>query len=168
MCWRIPLSPSTPANNESRRFAHAATSAEIMRSRKERHRDLTQFSRRRKTVLSKADELRRDCRADVYPVIRRESKIYMYTSSQTADWPPSDQQIVSCPSLYPQSCGSLMKHQIQAWPLPSYFGPMELENLRTCQKIRKGAKKQRCSSNSTDSTYAMDKDVCEVSKDGSL
>lgn len=71
------------------------TPDDILMSRRERHRDLTQFSRRRRTVLMKVDELHRDCHADVYLVVRREGKIYTYTSSDAVDWPPSEEELVS-------------------------------------------------------------------------
>lgn len=76
---------------------HAPSAAEILSSRRERHRDLTQFSRRRRTVFKKVDDLHRDCQADVFLMVRREGKVYAYISKEDADWPPSEECLVSGP-----------------------------------------------------------------------
>lgn len=68
---------------------------EILTLRKLRHRVLTQFSRRRKTVLLKADQLHRDCQADVYLVVRWEGKTYTYKSIDDKNWPPPEEELVS-------------------------------------------------------------------------
>jgi len=52
-----------------------------------------QFRRRTKSLLKKADELKRLCGAEVYLVIRRGGKFYTYSSLENS-WPPSPETIV--------------------------------------------------------------------------
>ena len=52
------------------------------------------FQRRKKSLVSKANELKLLCDADVYLLIRRRGKFYTY-SSLANSWPPSPETIVS-------------------------------------------------------------------------
>ena len=54
-----------------------------------------QFSRRKLTVIKKADELARFCHADVALIIRRKGRYYTYQSIDHEQWPPTRSEIVS-------------------------------------------------------------------------
>lgn len=87
--------PSRPSTSIFVAQPYSLKDSDILASRRERHRDLTQFSRRRRTDLTKVDELHRDCQAEVFLVIRREKKVYIYNSEDAADWPPTLKGMVS-------------------------------------------------------------------------
>ena len=54
------------------------------------------FTRRKATLLSKANELAQLCNVDVYLVVRGQRKYHTYSSTTRTDlWPPNPQMIVS-------------------------------------------------------------------------
>jgi len=53
-----------------------------------------QFSRRRPSLIKKADQLARLCNADVAVIIRRNGRYYTYRSIDHEQWPPARSEIV--------------------------------------------------------------------------
>jgi hypothetical protein len=53
------------------------------------------FRRRKISLLSKADDLHRFFGADVFFVIQKNGKYYVYISAEKPHWPPTKEQIVS-------------------------------------------------------------------------
>ena len=61
------------------------------------------FRRRKISLLSKADDLHRLFRADVFFAIRKKGRYYIYISAVNHHWPPTKEQIVSLLLLYKDS-----------------------------------------------------------------
>ena len=53
------------------------------------------FRKRSSSFFRKANELSQVAEADIYVVIRRDDKYYIYKSTDRPGWPPSQQDIVS-------------------------------------------------------------------------
>jgi hypothetical protein len=58
------------------------------------------FRRRKISLLNKADDIYRLCRADVFFAIRKWRRYYAYISTQSLGWLPTKEQIVSHLLLY--------------------------------------------------------------------
>ena len=58
------------------------------------------FRKRKESLFRKCDELRIHCQADVYILVCRNGKYFVYKSTDHPSWPPSPEQIVSL-SLVP-------------------------------------------------------------------
>jgi len=52
------------------------------------------FRKRGRTVFNKADELARKCDVKVYCLLKREDKLYKYSSSDDPTWPPTTEELV--------------------------------------------------------------------------
>lgn len=99
-------------------------------ARKARKREMTRFSKRRKTYIRRAHELAKDCDSQVFTVIRKNNRLFVYNSDpQDATWPPTTNDIVSKPTSG-QKQALTYSIQARAYPLPQIFTPycFEQEN----------------------------------------
>lgn len=94
---------------------------------------MSRFGKRHKTLLFKADDLHLDCDAEVYLAVRKNNKLYTYSSNES--FPPSRAEIVSSPIL---DGNPTHRRQMKSYPLPQAFNPMRLRELRA-RRRRKGA-----------------------------
>ncbi len=53
------------------------------------------FRNRKESLVRKCDELRFHCQADVYILVSRNGRYYVYTSTDHPSWPPSPEHVVS-------------------------------------------------------------------------
>ena len=58
-------------------------------------KQLAKIRRRRQTVFRKADEFHKLCDAEVYVLILKNSRFYVYSSAERPNWPPPTADIVS-------------------------------------------------------------------------
>jgi len=61
------------------------------------------FRKRKASLASKAKELAALCNAEVYLLIRKTEKFYVYSSTEELSWPPSADELVSTTTLNIQS-----------------------------------------------------------------
>ena len=59
-----------------------------------RKRELAQIRKRRKTLFKKVDEFHQLSDAGVYLLIRENCRFYIYSSSQSSEWPPLPKDLV--------------------------------------------------------------------------
>ncbi|KAI9732147.1 MAG: hypothetical protein M1834_004243 [Cirrosporium novae-zelandiae] len=69
------------------------------------------FRRRKINLLKKAHEMKLMCEAEVYLVIHRNERYYVYNSSDCPQWPPPDDGLN------------------KVYPVPTRFGPKDFETL---------------------------------------
>lgn len=73
----------------------AVTSFDRAGVRKARKREMSKFSKRRKTFIKRANDLSRDCNSRVFVVIQKNNRFHVYTSEPgNQNWPPSHNDIV--------------------------------------------------------------------------
>lgn len=67
-----------------------------MDKRKEHQRRLARTRKRRQTLIKKVDEFHKLCDAQVYLIIRKNHRFYIYSSNtMDGEWPPTQKNIVS-------------------------------------------------------------------------
>ncbi|KAK8036341.1 Transcription factor- MADS-box [Apiospora rasikravindrae] len=89
--------PDCSASNSRPSVMDSAHRAALRRARR---RESTRFSKRRRTYIKGSHKLSKDCNAQVFTVVKKDNKFYVYNSApQDVAWPPSYAEIVRSQSL---------------------------------------------------------------------
>jgi hypothetical protein len=89
----VPSSSKTSISNQAEN-RDDLDSQETSKRATHRKAITEKFRKRKISLVNKAGELADFCKADVYLLIRRNERFYIYSSTNQSSWPPSPEQIV--------------------------------------------------------------------------
>jgi hypothetical protein len=109
-------------------YNHSVTMKDIKVSKAARLQRAT-VRKRRRTLLKKAHDFHKLCSAEVFLVIYKNSKFYVYSSNdKNTMWPPPLSDIVSIDFPPSSSTSSDISQQL-TYPLPELYRPSRVGDL---------------------------------------